>query len=548
MKPYLPFLFMNVIFASVSSAQCSVPSAKETLNINEVSALILNGGDLHWDFSSAGYEVPKGSGKKSIFASALWMGGIDAGGNLHTSAMTYRQQGIDFWPGPLDTNDASADATASAQYNKIWKLNRYKIEEFKYEWNLGNVQNGSYTPDANILSWPGNGDLSKGQARYLAPFVDVNNNTIYDPLIGGDYPIIKGDQMLYWIFNDNCGTHTETGGLPFGVEIHASAYAYTCSQLPDSLQVLNYSTFYHYEIINRSSFQYDSVYIGYWQDADLGCYTDDFMGCNPQDNYGYVYNSDSNDEIACLSPGYGSHPPILSTVMLKTPAQDLMSSFKTYNNLNGTPNGNPASPAHYYNYLSGKWGDGTPMTYGGYGYGGTVPTTYMFPDFPYSSTGWSEVTAGNIPYDRRSLMSSGSFTMLPGATIDFDFAIAWSRDMNSTYGTQAYFDKNLKDNLKIKQWYQQNSFPSCLELNLAVQDEGQQANRLAISPNPASDLITINYESKTKYSHFEIVDVLGRTRAVSKQRQIDVSLLPQGMYFVKVTDGDLNFTKRFVKK
>ena len=138
--------------------------------------------------------------------------------------------------------------------------------------------------------------------------------------------------------------------------------------------------------------------------------------------------------------------------------------------------------------------------------------------------------------------------MLPGATIDFDFAIAWSRDMNSTYGTQAYFDKNLKDNLKIKQWYQQNSFPSCLELNLAVQDEGQQANRLAISPNPASDLITINYESKTKYSHFEIVDVLGRTRAVSKQRQIDVSLLPQGMYFVKVTDGDLNFTKRFVKK
>src|SRR3990172_2283742 len=280
MKKIISLTTVAMLIASASFAQCAPPTAMDTLNINEVSALILNGGDLHWNFSNAGYEVPKGSGINSIFASAVWIGGIDAGGQLHTAAMTYRQGGVDFWPGPLDTTNATTNSATAVAYDKIWKVNRYKVEEFKYEWTLGNVQNATYAPDSDILSWPAHG--TGNFSRNLAPFVDVNGNGIYDPLTGGDYPKIKGDQMLYWIFNDNCGTHAATSGLPFGVEVHASAYAYTCPQIADSLEAINYTTLYHYEIFNRKAFQYDSVYLGYWQDGDLGEYTDDYVGCNPQ--------------------------------------------------------------------------------------------------------------------------------------------------------------------------------------------------------------------------------------------------------------------------
>ena len=82
MKRSILFMLVTLRTTSIIFSQC-VPSTKmDTLDINEVQAFVLNGGDLHRNAGNPGYEVPKGSGKHSIFASALWMGGIDAGGQL----------------------------------------------------------------------------------------------------------------------------------------------------------------------------------------------------------------------------------------------------------------------------------------------------------------------------------------------------------------------------------------------------------------------------------------------------------------------------------
>jgi hypothetical protein len=36
----------------------------------------------------------------------------------------------------------------------------------------------------------------------------------------GDYPLIKGDQIIWWVFNDNYNKHTETGSLHnMGIEV-----------------------------------------------------------------------------------------------------------------------------------------------------------------------------------------------------------------------------------------------------------------------------------------------------------------------------------------
>ena len=88
---------------------CAASSAQTELNINNVRTLILGGGDMWWDLITGKYEIPKDGGKHSMFAGALWIGGLDEQGNLKVAGMTYRQDGNDFWPGPLNADENSDD-------------------------------------------------------------------------------------------------------------------------------------------------------------------------------------------------------------------------------------------------------------------------------------------------------------------------------------------------------------------------------------------------------------------------------------------------------
>src|SRR3954470_22708529 len=47
------------------------------LDINNVRAHLMTGGDMWWDIGKAvaAYQVPKGSGKSSQFAASCWIGG-----------------------------------------------------------------------------------------------------------------------------------------------------------------------------------------------------------------------------------------------------------------------------------------------------------------------------------------------------------------------------------------------------------------------------------------------------------------------------------------
>lgn len=115
-----------------------------------------------------------------------------------------------------------------------------------------------------------------------------------------------------------------------------------------------------------------------------------------------------------------------------------MRRFLYFNN-GGCAQCDPQTAVEYYRYLRGYWKDGTRMTFGGNGYGGSVFADFMFPDDsdpcawgtggiqqpvpPY----WNEINAGNTPYDRRFVQSAGPFTLLPGATNDITVGIVWAR-------------------------------------------------------------------------------------------------------------------------
>ena len=216
--------------ANRTASLCAPATAQADLNINNVRATILTGGDMWWDLNQAQYEVPKGSGKNVMFAGALWLGGIDAGGQLKLAAQTYRQNGNDYWPGPL-TNDglATVDQATCAAYDKFFPITREEVEIHR-AWLLCNndpncdpsTQFPGYSIPLSIQNWPGNG--INGNLPYtLAPFYDRDGNQSYDPNI--DYPgydldnefdcrsketdVLYGDQTLWWVYNDRGNVHTQ---------------------------------------------------------------------------------------------------------------------------------------------------------------------------------------------------------------------------------------------------------------------------------------------------------------------------------------------------
>lgn len=449
------------------TAACSEATVQSDLAVNNVRCRLLMG-DMWWDLANGMYEIPKGGGIMSIFAGALWVGGIDIGGQLKVAAQTYRQTGNDFWPGPLDTTNASVDQDVCNDYDKHFRITRKEVETF--------VTNGVSTP--GIANWPGNGDQSLGQAKYLAPFFDADGDGDYNPS-AGDYPgydlvtgdsygdcqlsncipvdQLFGDETLWWVFNDKGNIHGETGGQPIGLEIRAQAFGFFTDD------EINNMTFYNYRIFNRSTFQVDSCYFGVWADSDLGNYTDDYVGCDVQRGLGYTYNGDNDDEVS--ASGYGLNPPALGIDFFRGPIADagdgkdndrncttdesceqiIMSGFLYYDNTNSVPNGNPTGATHFYNYLKMKWGDGTDVKYGGNGYSSTGPIcNFMYPGNPSTDLhdwgiggncsvttptlpAWDEVLAGNTAADRRMLQSAGPFTLKPGSVNVITTGVVWAQ-------------------------------------------------------------------------------------------------------------------------
>jgi hypothetical protein len=454
------------------------PENSKRLNVNNINALILNRGDMFWNpyAGSAEYEVPYNQIKNAGFAQTLWLAGLDQANNLHVSAQTYRQQGTDYWPGPLDTIAGTIDSSMSIYYDKIWKISQYEIAEFRFNFYNGLVQNGSYLPSDDFLTWPAQG--TGNYSRLMAPFVDQNNNGVYDPLIGGDYPKIKGDQMLYSIFNDNLTTHGESGGLPFKVEVHASAYGYNCPNLPDSIRsTLWNTTFYHFDITNRSSNNYHNVRAGIFNDVDLGDSYDDALRSDSLNNYSSFYNFDLQDGSGAGN-SYGLYPPVQSQLILNGPLASQNDGVDNNNNglidesneiclLSGLSKlgndasltGNPSTTIHFFNYLNQLWKDSTHLTYGGNGYGGTINTRFAFSGSPADTSSWYSTNAQDV----RSLATLGNFNLNAGETVSIDIANITSQDSTLSYNSVAYNNLVKHDNIKIKNWFLSNNYSPCFD-------------------------------------------------------------------------------------
>ncbi len=401
---------------------CKAPTAQVDLDINNVRTTILNGGDMWWNLISAKYEVPKitdpnGIRKHSIFAGSLWIGGVDAGNNLKLAAMTYRQNGIDFFAGAIDsvsslTSSAKIAPERCEYYDKVYKVTREEIDLF--------IKDPNSNLTKAILDWPGNGNIGYGEEFYMAPYINMSGGPEYNPT-QGDYPDVKGDQALWFVYNDIGNIHSETQGVPIGLQLKTTAFAFTTND------EINNMTFYSTEITNYGEPVKD-CYFGQWIDPDLGNYSDDYVGCDESRNLGYCYNGDDNDEGIL---GYGLNPPTVGLDFFRGPKDENglelpLFAFMYYNN-DFSVIGNPTKPLHYYNYLRALWQDGQHVTTGGNGRGGSTPYNFMFNGDPVNNSGWTEKNAGNTPADRRFLQSAGPLTLKTGARNEVTIGAVWAR-------------------------------------------------------------------------------------------------------------------------
>lgn len=495
------------------------------LDHNNVSAVI---GDEGVFFSRSslglpGYEVPKGSGKSTIFSGSIWVGAEDINGSFYVSGTTYTGSAMSsaMHSGPIAYQPSYQTLSYHDQYSEsIWKISRQEIDD-----HIQNYSQPGYVAPQSILDWPGNGDVSLGVAHDLAPYIDVNNDGMYTPMLG-DYPEVRGDEAVYVIVNDK-SYNPDSDAL--GIEVHLMFYQY------NSGNYLNNATFLHAQVFNRSTIDYHNFKEALYLDFDIGNYGDDYIGCDSTNHVAFAYNGDDLDEDNGGNIGYGVDPPCQGVVSL---SHDL-DAFGYYSS---------SIPPPYIDYQQGDttmwlfmnamWQDSTHWTYGGYGYnatGATYPTNYIFNGNPYTNTGWFEENALNgnptAPGDRRGVFTISEDQFPSGAAICSDFAFIYDKS-----GTRLHNVQNVINiAASLRQLYSYEVDYPCNTANFNAINE-QEEDHFELFPNPSKGVVSIVFDNSDQKT-IKILSVSGEVvdSFIIKDQKVtfDLSSRP-GIYFVLV--------------
>ncbi len=391
----LPLLLAAVALSPAALAQtpgdCDLGTAETDLNIGDVQAKLFNTGSLFYGGSTTnglGYLVPKGDRTPPIFASGLWVAGL-VNGDLRAAGSRYDD--FEFWPGPLNEDGTLPNPNDCSAYDRIWNVSVFDLQQYD--------DTGIATAD--LAEWP---------VELGAAVVDGDGTPDNYDLAAGDRPLVYGHQTAFWVMNDVGNEHRESRTEPLGLEVRVTAFA-------SGELALDRHTFYRYELVNRNSVPFEEARFTFFADSDLGDAADDFIGSDSTRSMAFSYNEAEEDGVYPTPPAIG---------------YDLLTGGDTATYFQGAADpaiGDPDTGTLKYNFMQGRWGDGTPVTEGGDGYMTDGDTTvWVFPGDPVTGQFWSEENPDgtgvpNPSGDRRNIISSPAFTLAPGEAKTFDLAL-----------------------------------------------------------------------------------------------------------------------------
>jgi len=497
-------LFIGLLWSCSLFAQ--QPSA--TLDQGNVRFHVQNTGVLFQENGAPGFEVPKGSGIHSILSSSLWVGGLDSAGNIRLSIATYDTSGRDFIPGPLDKTTVQPDD--SSYWNYTWKVDSTEIANHQTLYN-----NTGYVAPWAITNWPGSNKRPGNYNQVLAPFFDINTNTIYEPELG-EVPHISGTEAAYVIFNDQ-RTHQLSSGNGMGLEILCMVY--TVPELPEVV-------FAKYRIINRSSRIYDSVYAGIFTDFLLGNPMDNFTGSDSVRNSYFCYNALPHD-----SNGYEDMPPVMGVKFLSAKMNKCIGFSWDEND----PQGWPQTNNDYYSYLKALWKDGSEMTDPN-----SLQKSYLYEGDPCTGAGWTEYgSAGVLPGRRNMLGSSGPYSLKQGEAIFLDLAYIFTQKKSKISENVCAFNTDA------------DAVQSYWDSNLSSLTRASEKNSLKVYPNPSSGTIHWELPAGIETVSIQLVNMKGQVISIEERdNSYKAQNLPTGIYLLRITDlqGNLYQSKVVLTK
>lgn len=463
-----------------------------------------------------------------IWSASLWYAG-NADGQIYGG-------GSMFYPG--HENDAlkvsygpisdSYDHDYLHRYYAIWKLTKEDIEH-----HLAHYQDAGYQPIGSIITYPGNGRVDFGESSHLLPFVDSDEDGWYEPM-DGDYPLLRGDQSTFTIHSDGrYGNPADKAGMELITEM------YSFDNTDDAIA---HTTFVHTEIRNRSMRDYTDFSVGVSCLFAIEEPSSDFAGSSPEGDYFYGFNAQYDQGV----------PQVIEVV---NPAQavaflsDELYATVVFNQVGSNEaNGPPDTPADFYAYLNGRWKNGQPMYFGGngidVGVNTDIVTTHIYPDFPWetSEDDWNEVTAGNVPSNRRLTGSVTPFDFPAGTShcLDYSYITAYPGN-DEPYNEVAQLDQRVAD---VKLWFEAQLF-ACEwpQFPLNVDSTTKRTDPI-IYPNPSDGRIRFaNVEGLR--STVIVRDVFGselhRFELIDATAAYTLPDLAPGMYLIQLADLNTSF-------
>lgn len=464
------------------------------------------------------YEVPIGSGINAIYSTQFWFAGRDITGQLKMAAGGSPGIGTDVFNGPLsDPGTYSTPEYQNRWSRHVWSICQSDIDNYDLKWRCENVpgtvgcenvQIPSTEVLNTIMTWPGNGNVAMGQSAQLAPFIDRNGDGIYDPA-SGDLPDIKGCCATYLIQNDMAGLHTYSNGEPTRVEMHYLFYQYA------NWNYLNDVTFVDVMAVNKSGMTYQEFAISMMVDADLGFFSDDYMGADSLKNTLFFYNGDNLDETNGATSGYGTNPPALGIVALEENATAIVPLINS-----------PTTPLERWNIMKGLQTSGAPFTNPN-----GQATTFFLNGNPNDTSQWSEVTMGNNPGDRRAIISTQVNNFQFGDTLKQTFAITYARTGDHLQNVQSLLD--ISDDIQV--FHDTQSETPCENGILATEELLE--NVLTVYPNPSSGIVYVA-SSASELTHIEVYNSAGQLikneTVKTANYQLDLSKEQPGLYLLQI--------------